>query len=136
MSEIVRNHEELASFVGVSVEGLAKAIYKGTTCGASLTLLSAGDVEAGVVVGSIVEGVDQTTHFYELTYPFEGEALWDKLDEVEEEAAEIWQATHGCPECNGIITVNSDNEHEYVWDPGDTPVDPLCPGCHGEGTVI
>lgn len=92
------------------------------------------DVVTALRVGSIVEGVDQTTEVHEIT-------LWDyakpddaldayneALDAVEREAKEIWQTTHGCESCAEYFGIR------YIA--GDTPVWEKCPDCEGSGQAI
>jgi hypothetical protein len=92
--------------------------YKYTSCGAFFA-----KEDWGVAVGSIVEGVDYGTETHTLTYPFEIDAFWSALKEVEDEADEIWKATHGCDDC-GIET-----------DRG-MAINPDCKTCKGEGAMI
>ena len=78
----------------------------------------------GVQLGSIVEGVDNTTEIRELLFPFTEEA-WDQaVKAVDDEAETLWQETHGCPAC-GI-------EGEF----GGTAINPDCEACKGEGVIL
>lgn len=116
----INNVTDLCEHVGVgSTELLKRAVYKYTSCGAWVAF------EDGCVkVGSIVEGVDQTTETHTLVYPFTDHD-WDMaLEAVEKEADEIWNATHGCEACG--------EEDEF----GNRPINPNCPVCGGEGTII
>ena len=133
--------EDLFLCVGVMVEGkhgevdydrsmayLEKTIYKGTVCGASFS--HHGDM---VVVGSIIEGVDYDTKSHELVFPFSEDSFWRALDDVEQEAADIWNDTHGCEDCWDCTQVDEwGNECEFSqW-----PINPKCTNCDGGGTII
>ena len=98
---------------------IEKAIYKGTDCGAWI-----GYEDDGVKLGSIVEGVEETTETHFLAYPFEASDFWNALERIEEEAGEIWDNTHGCEHCGDIDP----------WT-GYRAVNPECPYCGGEGEV-
>jgi len=87
---MVNNINELAEQVGTTEEGLEKAIYKGTSCGAWIH-----PVENGVKVGSIVEGSDAEVGPYTLTFPFEMKSFWDTLQNIEDTAEELWQEANG-----------------------------------------
>lgn len=116
----ITNADDLCKYVGVeSTDVLKRAVYKAIACGPWVVF------EDGCVkVGSIVEGVDQTTETHTLTYPFDSNA-WDMaLEAVEKEADEIWHETHGCESCG--------SEDEF----GHRPINPDCPMCHGNGTII
>ena len=62
-----------------------RATYKYTDCGAWCR-----EVEGGVEVGSIVEGVDEGTDTHTLLYPFKISKFWDALQSVELEAHQIF----------------------------------------------
>ena len=112
---------QLCEAVGVEhFHELEQAVCKGTECGAFIVS------EAGqVVVGSIVEGVDRETENHILVYPFTLSDFWSALEEVELEAEEIWNATHGCDDCG----------EEDPWT-GSVAINPECKTCEGEGVVI
>lgn len=100
---------------------LRKWAFRYTICGAYV------EFESGsIVVGSIVEGVEEQTAPIRLHWPFPLEAYTDALRKTEEEAQTIWDRTHGCLCCAG----------EGQWDPGNTPVAPDCPCCHGKGVAV
>lgn len=82
---MVNNIQELADQVGTNVEGLEKAIYKGTDCGAWIR-----QEENSVVMGSIVEGSDAETETFTLTFPFEMDTFWKTLQIIEDEADMLW----------------------------------------------
>lgn len=119
---------------------IEKAIYKNTSCGASIqfipetpnkldsadgSILEYGN-EGGIIVGSIVEGVDgDGTEYHTLMYPFTMEAFNEAMNAVEEEAKYIWNDTHGCDDC-GV------GEGEL----GYPAVNPNCKSCKGQGILI
>ena len=97
--EAIENLAGLADFCGVwekdqddikSKVRLQKIIYKATACGASINFK-----DNGVVVGSIVEGVDgDGTQYYTLEYPFYPDKFEEILNQVEKEADELWNAAN------------------------------------------
>ena len=133
--------DDLFLCVGTVVEGshgevdydqslayLEKTIYKGTSCGASI-----GHYGNAVVLESIVEGVDYGTQSHELVFPFSEQSFWDALQNVEDEASEIWNATHGCEDCWDCTQVDEwGSECEF----GQWPINPICTSCNGHGTII
>ena len=93
--------------------------------------LSKGEIEGiwpteavGITVGSIVEGVDQSVAPRSLSYPFRIQEFWDALQEVEDEASQIWNETHGCDDC------------ERGSDTGYNMINPECKTCKGEGVIL
>jgi len=86
---MIDNYDELYQAIGVSSqEGLEKAIYKGTKCGARCSKL---ECKTGVLIGSIVEGVDgDGTEYHKLFFPFDEEKFWAVVQAVDDEADEIW----------------------------------------------
>jgi len=116
----LNNYEELYASVFVKDQaGLERRVYKGTTCGASCQ-----KIDGGIMVGSIVEGVDgDGTEYHKLLFPFTKDEMWDTLQKVEEDASEIWNLTHGCEECP---------EGPY----GYNMIAPDCPHCNGKGNVL
>ena len=101
-------------------EQVKRNTYKYTDCGAWIE-----EDEKGITVGSIIEGVDWGVVPIKLNYPFQIKEFWNALDEVEKEAKEIWNDTHGCDDC--------DMEHpEY----GTQMINPNCKTCEGEGVII
>lgn len=89
ISDTPRSKEDMQS-------AIRKAVYKGTTCGAWVAFN-----DAGVSVGSIVEGIDAETQVHTLTYPFNNVAFWAALDDVENEAQEIWDENNSEEEWTG-----------------------------------
>jgi hypothetical protein len=64
---------------------LEKHIYRGTNCGASIQ-----KIDNGVKIGSIIEGYDAETIYYSFFFPFDTEDFWKDMNEVEKEAATLW----------------------------------------------
>jgi hypothetical protein len=132
-----------------SPAALRRSAYKYTSCGACVSFQLWGgsnsakwnhcgddldgvtweDVTA-ILVGSIVEGVDFGTENHEIeiigrTVNQVIEDYTTALEDVEQEAEYIWSQTHGCDDCHMT------NE----W--GDEgAINPDCPSCSGEGTII
>ena len=118
---MVKTYMDLYFAVGVKTQAtLENAICKGTNCGASCV-----KKDEGLLIGSIVEGVDgDGTEYHQLNFPFEMPTFWDTVQAVEDEAKEIWDATHGCDDC----PENPDTGYHFI--------DPNCESCKGEGVVI
>lgn len=110
-----------------SIEQVKRNTFKFTTCGAWL----AKD-EDGVSVGSIVEGCGEGTPTHDLKYPFEIASFWEALEEVEKEAAQIWNDTHGCEDCHPDGYCGEFGELEF----GNWPINPDCKECEGEGACL
>ena len=131
MSNIVNNMEDLLSLRGCGEEtfhDLSRGLYKYTSCGAWID-----KKKQGVTLGAIVEGVDEGTETHTLDYPFTIEEFWEALQAVEDEAEEIWKATHGCGDCHDHPQVDEwGNENEF----GAWPINPECKTCKGEGAII
>lgn len=106
------------------LELISHWVYKYTDCGAWVDARDVGG-QPGIGIGSIVEGVDQTTDTQTLAFPFTEKQLWDALQHVEEQAEEIWMDTHGCEACG-----EEDPETGYRH------VNPDCKTCGGHGGVI
>ena len=101
-------------------ELLSRAVCKSTQCGAWLKIINSQTI----VLGSIVEGCDFGTTTYTLVWPFSATEFWETLDEIEGDAAYIWDQTHGCECCHT----------EGEW--GHEAIDPLCKNCKGKGVSI
>lgn len=97
-----------------------RSTFKYTQCGAWTR-----EVENGIEVGSIVEGVDHGTDTHTVSYPFELQEFWDALQLVEDEAKQIWNDTHGCEDCG-----------DEIPDTGYRCINPECKTCKGEGVII
>lgn len=94
-----------------------------------------GELVTALMVGSIVEGVDQTTDEYEIEAhqtdeePKQFRARFDAaLDQVEQEAESIWNDTHGCESCAAHFNINMDEEYSPIWKD--------CPDCNGHGEAF
>ncbi len=81
--------------------------------------------KGGVKIGSIVEGVDHGTGTHELFFPFTEKTWWEAVKEVEDEAKDIWDETHGCQDCYPEEDTTETN-----------PINPECKSCKGQGTII
>jgi hypothetical protein len=95
-------------------------LYKHTPAGISCTF-----EKDKLVIHSIVEGVEMYPESVYLHYPFTEKEFWDACDTVNEEACEIWDATHGCEACG-------EEDPETGW----VRINPDCPECRGGGTII
>ena len=111
---------EQRGFGEEKIDDVSRTTYKYTQCGAWCE-----KTEDGVSVGSIVEGVDYGTETHTLTYPFNLDEFWEKLQLVEDEAKQIWDDTHGCEDCHNGVELD-----------GATPIDVFCETCKGEGRII
>jgi hypothetical protein len=94
-----------------------------------------GVLVTAMMVGSIVEGIDQCTESIEVEAnqldeePEEfHKRFYAALGEVEQEAESIWNDTHGCETCAKHWGINLDEELSPVWTE--------CPDCQGHGTPI
>lgn len=141
----IQDLDDLLRIIGVTnLSALQKVIFKSTDCGASVQLLTSAELYSGgspidddvmsdihpevevigVVLGSIVEGVDWGTEEYELLFPFTEKEFNSTLDDVESEANDIWNDTHGCDSC----PENPETGYHMI--------DSGCPECNGEGSII
>lgn len=136
-----------------------RAIYKGTDCGASVTIQFHGQddlvsnedlskfgqeaVAEKIRVQSIVEGVDEETEpaDVDLRKMKSGQAarkaMWQAVELTEQRAAAIWDSTHGCCGC-ALLHGNVDPETgmDCHGRDGITPVHKDCKECGGQGIVI
>ena len=94
-----------------------------------------GVLVTAMMVGSIVEGVDQCTESIEVEAQQLDEEpeefhrrFYVALSEVEREAEAIWSETHGCETCAKHYEIDLDSELSPVWTD--------CPDCKGHGAVI
>jgi len=88
-----------------------------------------------MMVGSIVEGIDQCAESIEVEAKQLDEEPEDyykrfyaALDEVEQEAASIWNDTHGCETCAKHFGIDLDGELSPVWTE--------CPDCQASGRFV
>jgi hypothetical protein len=114
--------QALAEPFNASWQRLTQAVYKYTTCGASL--YHRDEVAGQVLLSSIIEGVEPTTTVHELNWPFSVKDVQDAIENVEKEAAVIWDNTHGCEACGP--------EDDF----GYRRINPHCPSCAGHGTIL
>jgi hypothetical protein len=151
---------------GEDIEYVRRCAYKYTDCGAWVSVLTAagwihsgtkvpeGVEILGLLVGSIVEGVDQGTSDYPVIFdgcetPKHAVERYDRaLNEVDDEADFIWDSTHGCPTCalhwlqEGIYEDEKTRIDDWKgddderWQVGATPVWDECPDCGGSGATI
>lgn len=91
-----------------------------------------GELVTALMVGSIVEGVDQTTDEYEIEAHQTDEEpsqflarFYAALDQVEQEAESIWNDTHGCESCAEHFNINLLEGYSPIWK--------NCPRCDGHG---
>lgn len=86
---MIKNINDLASqYFGLDVAHhhvMKKALYRDTNCGAWIEF-----EDAGIKVGSIVEGLDFGTNIYPLSYPFTSEDLEKRVQAIEAEAHALW----------------------------------------------
>ena len=99
--------------------GWTKSIYKGTSCGANLSIVDWQTIR----LGSIVEGTEQCAEGVQLTFPFTMKEVWDAAGDIEAQCRDIWNATHGCADC----FPDSDEEKPVRLD---------CKTCGGHGVII
>ena len=108
-----------------------KRVYKATDCGA---WISAG--KDRVTLGSIVEGSHYDVTPKSLEWPFTSEEFWDALEQIEQEAQQIWEDTHGCEGCAAKWGYLDENGMKIDGCDGFTPIHPDCLQCKGEGVII
>ena len=94
-----------------------------------------GVLVTAMMVGSIVEGVDQCAESIEVEakqLDEEPEEFYKRfyiaLSEVERDAEAIWNETHGCETCAKHWGIDLDGEMSPIWT--------NCPDCQGSGAVI
>ena len=117
------NREDMLQFLKQEYPSdIARGVYKYTDCGASAHF---PDNLAEVHLSSIIEGVEQCTETHVMKWPFTWDQWWAALKDIESEAGEIWNATHGCDNCGP--------EDDMT---GYRSINPDCKTCHGEGAVI
>lgn len=104
----------------------------------------------GICASSIVEGVEQTTDTIEIDARYE--ALYERMieadgdvartlarlfddavQEVDKQASDIWDATHGCETCQAHWVTEGHGDGTID---GAVPVWSDCPDCEGAGVVI
>ena len=124
--EKIKNIEHLESTVGCL--NIEKTVYRSTTCGAWLEV---SEDDRVLRLGSIVEGVDECTDVHELSFgEFTIDDFWTALENIETQASEILDRTHGCEDCY------SEDRELHEWKEIMWPVDPKCKTCEGYGEII
>ena len=82
---MIQSTEDLLEEIGVeTIAAAEKVVYKGTCCGASITI-----DDDGVTCGSIIEEPDAEITHEKLLYPFDKKDFWADLDEIEDEVDAI-----------------------------------------------
>lgn len=124
---------------------LGRSVYKYIDCGPWVSfVLQSGDelyyddirnkdwkdIEPlkGLKVGSIIEGVDyETETIFVPAEPLStlNKRFFEAITEVNNQAQEIWNETHGCNDCG-----EPDPETGYIH------INPNCKTCGGEGAII
>jgi len=91
----------------------------------------------GVSVSSIVEGIDQCTDTIVLEDDkFTVDAFWHAVENVNQQAYDLWMETHGCEECSKLSNhIGLWHRHTEGCD-GITPVHLDCSVCDGRGFPI
>lgn len=94
-----------------------------------------GVLVTALMVGSIVEGVDQCTEDIVVEAkqldeePGEfSKRFYAALDEVEQEADSIWDDTHGCETCAEHFGIDLNGEMSPIWTD--------CPDCQSAGRFV
>lgn len=82
----IRNINHLATMIGTSVDGIGKALYKGTTCG---IVFNEKDWYTVTVCG-YAEGADAECVPIDLVYPFTRDEFWNAVQEADDEGCELW----------------------------------------------
>lgn len=129
---MIKNEEDLLKSTGFESFGqLARALYRDVACGPWLER-----TPNGVMIGSIVEGVEECASPIELVYPFKLKKLWKAADRVNKEAIEIWNRTHGCETCHALASWGEPQTENYEDVIGMVRVVKDCPECGGQGAII
>ena len=132
--DIIRNIKDLAQHHGVFEDGqtddrsaarVAQRLFKYTDCGVGFCYKPPmGESYGYAVVVGYCEGVDAECPSHAWTFPFWPEE-WDAaVGEADNEGCDLWNETHGCPEC--------DPEHPA----GARAINPKCETCGGGGEII
>lgn len=98
---------------------IERIVFQSTECGAWIEFYP-----GGISIGSIVEGVEYGTKAYNMNYEFTGAKFDRHIADIEKEAKEIWNDTHGCEDCG------PENP-----DTGYVPINPNCENCMGKGLI-
>lgn len=150
MTNFIDAEELKEVFDYTSPYDMYRCAYKCTPCGPSIGMEIDGkmlycdelpDKWSGIItmisVGSIVEGVDYDCETIEIWFTEDktlediAKEYYEALENVNNEANDIWMQTHGCDGCSKLHGITLDNsENGYI------PVHPDCKECEGYGIVI
>ena len=123
---IIHSIKQLEEAIECGEGRIKRTIYKYTKCGAWVDLEQHGWIR----LGSIVEGVDECTDVHELKFGnFTMNDFWSAIEEIENQANEIWNRTHGCEDC--YPEYKNDFEKEGI-----NLINPECKSCEGAGIII
>lgn len=104
--DTIHSYTELAEELGVDIsssklleDDISHRVYKATDCGASCSFIHEDGsrytpFRLGIRLGSIVEGADYDTEYYDLWFPFTQAEFYNTLNNIEEEASFIWNETN------------------------------------------
>ena len=81
----IRSIEDYSHYLGIAVDDLEHALYKGTACGAWITW-----DEKSISIGSIVEGSD-AEFSKTFVFPTDTESIDKWLDSLEDLCDEAWR---------------------------------------------
>jgi len=124
--EIIHSIKQLEEAIECGEGRIKRSIYKYTNCGAWVDHEQHGCIR----LGSIVEGVDECTDVHQLEFGnFTINDFWSAIKEIENQANEIWNRTHGCEDC--YPEYKNDFEKEGI-----NPINPECKSCEGAGIII
>lgn len=88
-SDAIWNIEDLAGLIGVVWPSqIAKALFKGTTCGISFQY---NERENWVSVAGYAEGSDVECEEHRLRFPFALENFWAAVDNADIEGCDEWE---------------------------------------------
>jgi hypothetical protein len=90
----IRNINDLATMIGTSVEGIKKALYKGTDCG---IIFAEKDFNTVTVCG-YAEGADAECMDHDLVYPFTADEFWTAVQQADDEGCEMWHEWNDEPD--------------------------------------
>ncbi len=92
----INNIDELATSIGTTVQGIGKALFKGSECGIVFTVLEPENEATfypphGVSVCGYAEGADAECVPKELLYPFTMDQFWSAAQSADDEGVELWE---------------------------------------------
>lgn len=148
MYRVFYKYTDCGPWVSVHVDGYWVHCQDLHTLGTWDQMLRRGEVVDEILIGSIVEGVDQCadnesvrlndlrsmrSKSGKITRHSLRQAFSRAVDRVNDSAAAIWNETHGCDTCRahwaseGLIDESGEG-YCHVWD--------KCPDCGGRGAII